>query len=69
METISDKAIRMAMIDNWIQRDTERLEVVEKKIDALLTALHDQAHLGAALQSSIKASQQMLQQLETCDDV
>lgn len=69
METISDKAIRMAMIDTWIQRDTERLEVVEKKIDALLTELHDQAHLGAALQSSIKASQQMLQQLETCDDV
>ena len=69
METISDKAIRMAMIDTWIQRDTERLEVVEKKIDALLTELHDQACLGAALQTSIKASRQMLQQLETCDDV
>lgn len=69
METISDKAIRMAMIDTWIQRDTERLEVVEKKIDALLTELYDQACICAALQSSIKASQQMLRQLETCDDV
>lgn len=69
METISDKAIRMAMIDTWIQRDTERLEVVEKKIDTLLTALHDQACFGAALQSRIKASQQMLQQLGNCDDV
>ncbi len=64
MLTLSDEAVRAAMIDGWIQRDTAALRAVEAEIDALLRQIHELAHRGHRLSVQIAASRAALEAMK-----